>query len=104
MDDMISAPPKRTKKRLSVNADLARLARRALGEHPHFRGRTDGFQFKQQGDVLIVRGYLPSFYLRNLVQEVLKRLDGVREVDNQIDVACCDGLSSVRTSQRVRPP
>jgi hypothetical protein len=44
-----------------------------------------------------VRGRVPSFYLSKLLDSVLKRVDGVHVVDNQVDVVCCDGLSSVRS-------
>jgi hypothetical protein len=43
-----------------------------------------------------VRGRVPSFYLRKLLESLLRRVDGVHVVDNQVDVVCCDGLSSVR--------
>jgi hypothetical protein len=44
-----------------------------------------------------VRGRVPSFYLRKLLESILKRVDGVHIVDNQVDVVCCNGLSSVRS-------
>jgi hypothetical protein len=43
-----------------------------------------------------VRGLVPSFYLRRLLEKVLLRVDGFQSIDNQVDVVCCDGLSSVR--------
>jgi hypothetical protein len=93
---MITALPKRKQTRLPLNIDLERAARRAVREHVHFRGRNCRFQFEQRGDVLIARGRVPSFYLKHLVGAILRRIHGVREVENQIDVVCCDGLSSVR--------
>ena len=75
-------------------------ARQALERHVHFRGRSDGFTFDCRGDVLTVRGRVPSFYLKQVLENVLKQIDGVRHVDNQVDVVCCDGLSSVRRSQK----
>ena len=75
---------------------MERRAREALASHCHFRGRADGFKFENDGDVLTVRGRVPSFYLKQVLQTILKRLDGVRMVNNQVDVVCCDGLSSVR--------
>jgi hypothetical protein len=33
-----------------------------------------------------------------LLEDILKRIDGVRRVDNQVDVVCNHGLSSVRSS------
>jgi len=39
----------------------------------------------QQGR-LILRGCLPTYYLKQLAQEVVARLDGVDQIVNQIDV------------------
>jgi hypothetical protein len=73
-------------------------ARRALDHHVHFRGRSDGFQFECRDGVLTVRGRVPSFYLKEVLDNILKRIDGVRYVENQVDVVCSHGLSSVRGS------
>jgi hypothetical protein len=72
------------------------LARKELGRHRHFRGRVDGFQLEHRDGVLTVRGRVPNFYLRQLLERVLVRVDGVRRIINEVDVVCCDGLSSVR--------
>jgi osmotically-inducible protein OsmY len=36
--------------------------------------------------VLVLRGCLPSYYLKQVAQEVVARLDGVERIDNQIQV------------------
>jgi len=36
--------------------------------------------------VLVLRVCLPSYYLKQVAQEVVARLDGVQAVDNQIQV------------------
>jgi hypothetical protein len=36
--------------------------------------------------VLVLRGRLPSYYLKQVAQEVVARLDGVEGMDNQIQV------------------
>jgi hypothetical protein len=33
-----------------------------------------------------------------LMEGILKRVDGARHIDNQVDVVCNHGLSSVRSS------
>ena len=50
----------------------------------------------QRRDVLTVRGCVPTFYLKQVLQTMLKELNGVGRVDNQVDVVCSSGLSSVR--------
>jgi len=79
-----------------ADADLGARAREMVAQHSHFHGRTNNFQFVRHDDVLVVRGRVPSFYLKQQLQVALKQLDGVRWVDNQVDVVACDGLSSVR--------
>jgi osmotically-inducible protein OsmY len=39
-----------------------------------------------RGGVLVLRGCVPSYYLKQVAQEVVARLDGVVAVDNQIQV------------------
>lgn len=39
-----------------------------------------------QDGVLTLRGYLPSYYLKQIAQEAVAATDGVARVDNQIEV------------------
>jgi len=41
-------------------------------------------------------GRLPTFYLKQLVQEAVRHVPGVQQVRNLIDVVSADGVSSVR--------
>jgi len=75
--------------------DPIRTARALLAEHDHFYGRTDRFEFEQADEVLVVRGQVPSFYLKQVLQTVLGHVAGVERVENLVDVVCSDGLSSV---------
>lgn len=76
--------------------DLVALARQQLESHPHFRGRTGGVQIELCGRTLVLSGRLPTFYLKQLVQEAIRRLPGVQHVRNEIDVVSPYGISSVR--------
>jgi hypothetical protein len=76
--------------------DLCALAQQQLERHPHFRGRGNGVKIQQEGGNLYLYGCLPSFYLKQLVQEAVRRIPGVQNVINQIDVISTDGVSSVR--------
>jgi hypothetical protein len=75
---------------------IEELARTELDHHCHFRGRVDGFHFEYLEGVLTVRGQVPSFYLRKLLERVVMRATRLQSINNQVDVVCCDGLSSVR--------
>jgi hypothetical protein len=73
-------------------------ARRLLAQHSHFRGRAAAFQYEYREDVLVVRGCVPSFYLKQVLQTALKPIDGVAWIDNQVNVVSSYGLSSIRSS------
>lgn len=74
--------------------NLVDAAREQLGRHPHFRGRLDALSFDQRGRTLYLHGQLPTFYLKQLVQEIVRRLPGVQRVENEIDVISPYGISS----------
>ena len=67
-----------------------------LHEHPHFRGRTSTVELEFDQGTIILMGRLPSFYLKQLLQEDLRDIDGVETFDNRVDVVCSNGLSSNR--------
>ncbi len=76
--------------------DLSTLARQYLEHHPHFRGRVNGVYIEHNGRTLQLTGKLPTFYLKQLVQEAVRHVPGVQSVRNMIDVVSSDGISSVR--------
>jgi hypothetical protein len=49
-----------------------------------------------ENGVLTLRGQLPTFYLKQVLQTRLCGLDEVECIDNQVDVVSASGLSSVR--------
>ena len=66
--------------------DILRRAQELVEAHTHFTGRARNFEFTLQDDTLIVRGCVPSFYLKQVLQNALKGLEGVRCIDNQVTV------------------
>jgi hypothetical protein len=72
--------------KLRERNDLSALARQQLERHPHFRGRVGGVSIKHEGRNLYLSGRLPTFYLKQLVQEAVRHLPGVDFVYNEIDV------------------
>jgi hypothetical protein len=86
-----------TEDEFAVSApDTACRAREAVAKSAHFRGRIDRLHFVERGDALIVLGAVPSFYLKQILQELVKGISGVGRVDNQVDVVSAKGLSSIR--------
>lgn len=66
-------------------------AREALGSHATFRGRLHLFDLHVIDGVLTIRGCVPRFYLKQLLQSVLKGVRGIRRIDNQVGVTGPDG-------------
>lgn len=73
-------------------------ARRLLAEHIHFRGRVDCFRIDAAAGVLTIGGTVPSFYLKQVVQTLLRDVEGVARIINQVRVANPSGLSSCAVS------
>jgi len=46
--------------------------------------------------LLTLRGRLPTFYMKQILQTSLRNIDGVEQIDNQVDVISATGLSDVR--------
>ena len=63
-----------------VQVEAERALRR--GRYPALKNLSCDYQ----GGVLVLRGSLPSYYLKQVAQEVVARLEGVQAVDNQIQV------------------
>jgi osmotically-inducible protein OsmY len=76
--------------------DLSSLARQHLEHHPHFHGRVNDVFIEHKGRTLYLTGRVPTFYLKQLVQEAVRHVPGVHHVRNMIDVISADGISSVR--------
>lgn len=67
------------------SARITQIARQRLRTAPHRGLRSVECQCDDQG-VLVLRGQLPSFYLKQLAQEAVGGIDGVVEVVNQTEV------------------
>ena len=81
---------------------LVEIARAALGAHSHFRGRIDRFDFDEAEGVIIIKGSVPSFYLKQVLQTVLREIEGVKRVINCVEVICGHGLSGCSRETRER--
>jgi hypothetical protein len=78
-----------------LELSIVQRARKLLEAHPYFRGRSALFEFEVSGNVLAVRGRLPTFHLKQSVQISLAKVDGVKRIDNRIVVDAVAGLGSV---------
>ena len=67
---------------------IVRHAYDCLECHPHFRGRTFAIEVRyvESESVLHLEGSLPSFFLMQMLQSALRDLDGVAEIQNNVEV------------------
>ena len=75
---------------------LETAAQRSIEEGCSYAFYFRFIRFDSRNGVLTVRGSLPSFYLKQVLISHLQHLDGVRRIDDRVDVVSSTGLSSVR--------
>lgn len=74
---------------------IEEAARAALAAHSHFRGRADHFVLLASAETLVVSGAVPTFYLKQLLQSILRRVAGVERVQNRVAVINPQGISII---------
>ena len=85
--------------RASGNAnEIESQARVLLESHAHFRGRSKTFEFDYSAGMLTVRGAVPTYYLKQMLQCALSNLEGVRAVENEVTVMSVELVSVSRGS------
>ena len=62
----------------------ADVAERCLRGHPYLALKNVSCDWL--GGVMVLRGCLPSYYLKQVAQEAVAALEGVERIDNQIQV------------------
>jgi hypothetical protein len=60
--------------------------RERLETHPHFRGRTQLLKIEAVGGSVVLSGRLPTYYLKQLLQEAVRAIPDVERIDNCVDV------------------
>jgi osmotically-inducible protein OsmY len=57
----------------------------AIAVSPHLCGRQ--LVFETNSDTVVVRGTVESYYQKQMAQEIVRRIEGVQKIDNQLEVA-----------------
>lgn len=60
--------------------------RQQLEAHSHFRGRASSFDVQVHGAYVTIGGRVPSFYLKQLLQEAVKATPGIAGIRNHVEV------------------
>ena len=68
------------------NDAIVSAALQRLEESNHFRHRTQLVRLRNSDGSLIIDGRLPSFYLKQILQTLLRDVDGVVRIDNRVEV------------------
>lgn len=82
-DSSAGVRPHQNKKGLR-SPSLVSLIRERLERHPHFRGRASLFQVELLEGTIVLSGCLPSYYLKQLMQEAIRPLLGLVGIDNRV--------------------
>jgi osmotically-inducible protein OsmY len=77
---------------LNEDKRIEQRARTALAIHPHFRGRDQWVRLNCRHRCLRLSGRLPSWHLRQLAQEAVREVSGIRRLANRICVASPEGI------------
>ena len=79
-----------------VTGDVMESVKGTLSRSCHFTRHWREITCDYEDGVLTLHGNVPSFYLKQVLQSILKDVPGVERIDNRVDVVSAAGLSSVR--------
>jgi osmotically-inducible protein OsmY len=79
-DENVGAPEE------DAAALTARQIRQRLEAHSHFHGWATFIDVEVHGGNVVVCGRVPSFYLKQLLQEAVKATPGITGVENRVEV------------------
>ena len=77
----------------TVQSDVAEQAERLMRRNGHLCQQNVSCDFRE--GVLVIRGVVPSYYLKQVAQEVVASLAEVVRIDNQLSVTVPDSRQSV---------
>ncbi|MFO0898395.1 MAG: BON domain-containing protein [Pirellulales bacterium] len=80
---MTAAPAHRVHTSQAINPRDEAL-QGTLERHPYLRNRN--LRFESRDGRVILRGKVNSYYQKVMAQEIVRRLEGVDEIENQLEV------------------
>ncbi len=69
----------------TADSSLATRVSSAIQSNPHLIRRR--VHFETQGGRVVLRGTVGTYYQKQMAQEALRRLDGVEQIENNLEVA-----------------
>jgi osmotically-inducible protein OsmY len=76
-----------------LETTLAERVEGAIHTNPYTSGRR--LRFETEGGRVILQGIVASYFQKQMAQEIVRRVEGVEQIDNHIEVACLP-LATVR--------
>jgi hypothetical protein len=73
-------------KPIKAAADIEALARECIGAHSRLYAVAENIAVEFEDGVLVVRGAVSTYHLKQLLQTALLHLNGVERLDNQVNV------------------
>ncbi|REK12303.1 MAG: BON domain-containing protein [Planctomycetota bacterium] len=70
---------------IEPDCTLATRVSSAIQQHPHLSRRN--LKFEARDGRIILRGTVSTYYQKLMAQEALRRLDGVEEIENHLEVS-----------------
>ncbi|WP_425615454.1 BON domain-containing protein [Anatilimnocola sp. NA78] len=69
------------------DATLAERVGSAIQTNPYLSGRT--LRFEAHEGRITLNGVVASYFQKQMAQEVIKRIEGVEQIENQLEVTWC---------------
>ena len=66
------------------NPSLAERITSALDANPHLNGRT--LRIETDGSRVLMHGVVKTYFQKQMAQEAVRRVDGVQQIDNLLQV------------------
>lgn len=68
----------------SLPSALALRVDQAIKTNPYVNGRT--LRFETEGSRVVLQGKVQSYFQKQMAQEVIRKVEGVEEIDNCLEV------------------
>lgn len=65
---------------------LAERVDRAIQTNPYISGRT--LRFETDGSRVVLQGSVRSYFQKQMAQEAIRRVEGVEQIENCLEVLC----------------
>ncbi|MDX1948542.1 MAG: BON domain-containing protein [Pirellulaceae bacterium] len=69
----------------AIESTLAQRVEGAIHTNPYLSGRR--LRFEAEGGRVVLHGIVATYFQKQMAQEMLRRIEGVEEIDNHLEVS-----------------